>query len=247
MEIAEQAALWSERIAADDSHGYQWGGWGPDYDCGHLVIMAYENAGIPLRAHGASYTGNLPEAALACGAKDVTAQVDLATGAGMRRGDILVNRQNHAAMFVGSGMIVQARSNYDGIPGDSSGQEIRKQGYYNYPWTHVLRFEETGSDNNIPATPSPDADNPSPGQETPAYIYHSFTYEVSVNLLKIGDYGPQVANMQRLLAAHGFDPGKIDGKFGELSFAALKAFQTAAGIGVDGEWGGESFNAMWNY
>ena len=96
-----------------------------------------------------------------------------------------------------------------------------------------------------PPTDSPDTAPAEP--EAPAFSYHPYTYAVRVNLLKKGSYGPQVANMQHLLKDHGFDPGKVDGKFGGKTFDALTAFQTEAGIGVDGEWGGESFNAMWNY
>ena len=86
-------------------------------------------------------------------------------------------------------------------------------------------------------------------QESPAplFSYCAYSYIVRVNLLKKGCYGPQVANMQRLLRDHGFDPGEIDGKFGPDTYEALQAFQTAVGIQIDGEWGGESFNAMWNY
>jgi hypothetical protein len=80
----------------------------------------------------------------------------------------------------------------------------------------------------------------------PTSQYHSYTYNVQTNLLKKGDYGPQVANMQILLNAHGFEC-EPDGKFGDETFAALKEFQTEAGIEIDGEWGGESFKTMWNY
>lgn len=139
MSKTEKAVAWAEQIAADNRHGYGWGGWGPDYDCGHLVIQAYEQAGIRLKSAGATYTGNMRAAALRCGFKDVTAGINLATGAGLRRGDILLNQASHAALCVGSGRIVQARSNFDGLPGDSSGNEIRVQGYYNYPWDCVLR------------------------------------------------------------------------------------------------------------
>lgn len=83
--------------------------------------------------------------------------------------------------------------------------------------------------------------------EKPISSYCAYTYDVQVNLLKKGCYGPQVANMQRLLRDHGFDPGEIDGKFGENTYEALESFQTAAGIQIDGEWGGQSFSAMWNY
>lgn len=83
--------------------------------------------------------------------------------------------------------------------------------------------------------------------EKPISSYCAYTYAVQINLLKKGCYGPQVANMQRLLRDHGFDPGEINGKFDANTYEALESFQTAAGIQIDGEWGGESFNAMWNY
>jgi len=41
-----------------------------------------------------------------------------------------------------------------------------------------------------------------------------------------------VADMQRRLRAHGFDPGPIDGAFGRLTRAALIAFQRARGLDV---------------
>ena len=144
-EQREKAVAWALAVADDNSHGYGWGGWGPDYDCGHLIISAWEQAGVPVKTRGASYTGNMPGVFLACGFRDVTASVDLASGAGLRRGDVLVNRSSHAAMFVGGGRLVQARTDLDGRPGDSGGQEIRVQGYYNYPWDCVLRYEDEAS------------------------------------------------------------------------------------------------------
>ena len=52
--------------------------------------------------------------------------------------------------------------------------------------------------------------------------------------------------MQQLLNANGFECA-ADGKFGDETFETLKKFQAAADIDVDGEWGGQSFKAMWNY
>lgn len=139
------AVNWAIGIALDDSHGYQWGGWGPEYDCGHLIIMAWENAGVHVRAAGASYTGDMRPAFLRCGFVDVTGRVNVNTGAGLQIGDVLVNQANHAAMYIGNGRLVQARSNVDGMPGDSSGQEIRTQSYYNFPWDCVLRYQESAA------------------------------------------------------------------------------------------------------
>ena len=102
-------------------------------------------------------------------------------------------------------------------------------------------YASISDDDSNDILPDPE---PTPIQE---HKYHEHVYKVKVNLLKVGDYGPQVANMQHLLKDHNFYTGKIDGRFGDVTYEALKAFQRAAHIGVDGEWGEESFNAMWNY
>ncbi len=44
----------------------------------------------------------------------------------------------------------------------------------------------------------------------------------------------EVEEMQRLLASHGFDPGEPDGRTGPLTRAALRSYQTAAGLPADG-------------
>ena len=59
----ENAVARAEAIALDDSHGYdQVDRWGnPNYDCSGLVIRCLEEAGIPAKSSGATYTGNMPE------------------------------------------------------------------------------------------------------------------------------------------------------------------------------------------
>ena len=222
MSKVENAVRIAEAVAADDSIGYQWGGWGPEYDCGHLIIDAFERAGIPVKSRGASYTGNMPAVFMACGAANVTDQVNLDTGAGMKRGDVLVNLQNHAALYVGGGRIVQARSNFDGVPGDSSGQEIRVQGYYNYPWTHVLRFQ----DEALPAG----------GTDTPAPIETPQTAPSVPRNMRKGMVGSDVREMQELLIRAGFDvgPDGADGEVGKNTLAAVIRFQESAHLEQDG-------------
>ena len=53
-------------------------------------------------------------------------------------------------------------------------------------------------------------------------------------LLKKGSTGEAVEQLQKALKALGFDPGAVDGKFGANTEAAVKSFQNANGIAVDG-------------
>jgi putative chitinase len=52
--------------------------------------------------------------------------------------------------------------------------------------------------------------------------------------LQIGSSGPQVEQLQRALAAAGFNPGGTDGSFGPATKAALMAFQAKHGLRADG-------------
>lgn len=52
--------------------------------------------------------------------------------------------------------------------------------------------------------------------------------------LRQGARGAQVVRLQRALAAAGHDPGPPDGHFGQRTLAAVRAFQAAAGLVVDG-------------
>jgi peptidoglycan hydrolase-like protein with peptidoglycan-binding domain len=63
-------------------------------------------------------------------------------------------------------------------------------------------------------------------------------------MLVEGSSGPKVLALQRALAAAGFNPHGLDGKFGPRTEAALKAFQRAAGIVVDGKAGPQTWRAL---
>lgn len=150
MSKTEKAIQQMEAWAQDDSHGYdqiyRWGEKG-DYDCSAAVIQAWEIAGVPVKSKGATYTGNMYDVFIACGFKDITKSVNLSTGSGMKRGDVLLNNTHHTAMFCGSGKEVEASINEKGTatggkPGDQTGKEFLIRSYRNYPWDCVLRYQE---------------------------------------------------------------------------------------------------------
>lgn len=144
----EKAISWMEKTAKDPSHGYdqayRWGERG-DYDCSSAVITAWQQAGVPVKTVGATYTGNMLQAFKQCGFDDVTGKVNRTTGEGMKRGDVLLNVVHHVAMYCGNGKEVEASINErggatGGAPGDQTGKEFWIRSYRNYPWNYVLRY-----------------------------------------------------------------------------------------------------------
>lgn len=89
----------------------------------------------------------------------------------------------------------------------------------NWHWCYCLG-------DRLPSGPVP----PSP---TPSY-----------STVKLGSQGPDVAKMQTLLRQKGFDPGNPDGKFGPRTDAALRAFQKAKDLAVDGVCGPVTWGAL---
>ena len=63
-------------------------------------------------------------------------------------------------------------------------------------------------------------------------------------MLKSGNSGEAVADLQRLLRLKGFDPGEVDGVFGPVTSAALISLQEAAGLDADAIYGPKSEEAL---
>ena len=218
-------------MAADGKHGYdQSHRWGPDYDCSSLIITVWEQAGVPVRTGGATYTGNMREVFLRCGFADVTGEVSLGDGRGLVAGDVLLNHRNHTAMMVDKYNLVQARINElgtvtGGQTGDQNGGEIAVRSYYNFPWDCVLRYREHE------------------GEEKAA---EEIVQLRGLPLLRRGSRGDTVKAAQYLLLCRGLKLPKYgaDGDYGQETEDAVKEFQRFAGLEADGECGALTWAAL---
>lgn len=219
MSKIEKAVQQMEAWAKDNSHGYdqiyRWGEKG-DYDCSAAVIQACQNAGIPVKTGGATYTGNMLKVFLKNGFEVVTHEVNLKTGAGLIRGDVLLNTSHHTAMYCGNGKEVEASINEKGTatggkPGDQTGREFLIRSYRNYPWTHVLRYTKD-TQTNKPTTPT------------------GGRYMFEPKTVKKGDNGLSVLLLQEILIARGFKgkdgkPLTLDRTAGTNTIHALTQYQ----------------------
>ena len=141
----EAALQWAIGIANDDTHGYsQNNRWGPNYDCSSLVVASLKAAGMPVGC--ATYTGNMIEGLTANGFTWIPWS-RIGSMDNLQRGDILLTPGSHTEFYLGNGMNVGAHWNYDGVSGDSSGEEIDIGNYYDHPWDGVLRYNYQGTIN----------------------------------------------------------------------------------------------------
>ena len=208
-------------IAADSVHGYdQQSRWGPDFDCSSLVIHAWRAAGVPLQC---TYTGDMRGDMLRRGFADVTGSIERKTGAGLERGDVLLNCARHTALYIGGGRLVHASADErgaarGGVTGDQTGREICERAYFNYPWDFVLRYMGGG--------------NAAPGVRKLRYDGGSAYMS-----------GEDVYAAQHLLRAAGYMPAP-DGEYGGETRAAVEAFQKCRGLAPDGICGAATWAAL---
>ncbi len=222
--VIERAVSWAVGIAQDDSHGYsQYKRWGPDYDCSSLVISAYEQAGVPVKEAGATYTANLRRAFEQCGFKSIK----YGSGTVLIKGDILLNEKHHAAMYIGNGQIVQASiaetGKIYGKEGDQTTKEIEVRNVYRYGWDYILRYEEKESEDII--------------------------VNVELKQIQYGAKCVEVGTLQTLLNALGFKGknGRIlttDHEFGQNVDYAVRLFQKSVDLTPDGIVGPKTWDRL---
>ena len=222
--VIERAVSWAVGIAQDDSHGYsQYNRWGPDYDCSSLVISAYEQAGVPVKEAGATYTANMRRAFEQCGFKSIK----YGFGTVLMKGDVLLNEKHHAAMYIGNGQIVQASiaetGKIYGKEGDQTTKEIEVRNVYRYDWDYILRYEEKESEGII--------------------------VKVELKQIQFGAKCVEVGTLQTLLNALGFKGknGRIlttDHEFGQNVDHAVRLFQKSVDLTTDGIVGPKTWDRL---
>lgn len=130
------------KIALDPKHGYSQKNRNgdPDFDCSSLVIEVLERANLPVRKHGASYTGNLYSALIKCGFEVVSDEGE--------QGDIYLTPNDHVLIYVGDKTVVHAVADENGRAegkqsGDQTGKEIRLEVVTNLnTYKYHLRLKE---------------------------------------------------------------------------------------------------------
>lgn len=236
-ETINKAVAWAVGVADDPAHGYdQSSRWGADYDCSSFVISAWQQAGVPVRTSGASYTGNMYYAFLNCGFRDVTNSINLSTGANLQKGDVVLNTKHHTEMYIGNGKMVKASINElggvtGGKTGDQTGREIYVGNYYkpSCGWDYVLRYYGGETEEAPKADPV----------TLPCYV--------KLPMLQRGDKGEYVRALQILLIGRGYSCGSwgADGDFGGGTESALQDFQSDHGLFADGVAGNLTYAKLW--
>lgn len=106
--------------------------------------------------------------------------------------------------------------------------------------------EKSGATKKKPAETSTDTTEKTLGE-----VSVTLPQLVTLPVIGVGSRGAAVKTVQRLLNALGYHDANekalaVDGIFGNATLYAVKAFQTEAGIGVDGIVGSETYKALWS-
>lgn len=135
----EKAVTWMEKLAKDDSHGYdQAHRNGPNYDCSSSIGTALNKAGF--KVNPSSTTRNLYA--------QLKAEGFVSCKKPWKRGDIHLSVGHHVVMSTDANNIVHASINekgkaIGGKSGDQTGKEICIRTYYEHSsgWDYHLRYK----------------------------------------------------------------------------------------------------------
>ena len=123
----------------------------------------------------------------------------------------------HTGVYIGDGYAVEARAAKYGVV---------KTAVKDRTWTHWAALPGVLTGEEITIAPSE--------PETTAPAEPSASGVIAMNTLRNGSKGTQVKVLQFLLNEFGYNCGEADGIFGKKTTAAVKEYQKAKGLTVDG-------------
>lgn len=191
-------------------------------DCAQLVRLSYKTAGISLPSGASSQWRRgkwIKQGPIADMPMDTVCAVYRE-----KRGS---NPMGHTGIYLGDGTVVDARGSRYGT--------LHKP-LTSYPWTHYAVMP--GMDDLI------DALLPDVPPSTPLQAQSPTTSApMGQPTLRRGHRGADVARLQGLLTAAGY-PLEQDGIFGRQTREAVRAYQAAHGLTVDGMVGQQTWGAL---
>ena len=129
--------------------------------------------------------------------------------------------KTHTGVYIGDGYAVEARAAKYGVV---------KTLVKDRSWTHWAALPGVLTGEEITLAPS----EPETKQEATAQAEPSASGVIDMKTLRNGSKGTQVKVLQFLLNEFGYDCGEADGIFGKKTTAAVKEYQKAKGLTVDG-------------
>ncbi|MBD0839221.1 serine/threonine-protein kinase [Streptomyces sp. TRM68416] len=113
------------------------------------------------------------------------------------------------------------------------------------PSATATRDSGGGGKKETSPAPTTTVTQTAPAPSTPAWI-SDCTYYTGTELTDYGDTGQRVVQVQCILTKRGYSVGNagVDGQFGDATLAAVKQFQTAKGLEVDGQVGPQTWAAL---
>lgn len=242
--------------ALNEKWGYIWGGkgqihtqaaqdaatreqtikWGQKWvgkhvvDCSGLFSWAYQSLG-GFMYHGSNTMWKkyaAEKGKLLNGFRDDGKPLKPGTAVFLTKGEDRI----HVGVYVGSGEVIEAKGTYYGVV--KSSVKV---------WNEWAELITTVYDVPDGACPVPAASD-SPETTSECAVSDSNAVTVTLPVLKDKSAGEAVKSLQRLLNGCGYNCGAVDGKFGTKTTNAVKSFQTAKSLTVDGICGVNTWKAL---
>lgn len=134
----------------------------------------------------------------------------------------LVFMNHHVGVYIGNGEVVEARGHAYGVVKT----KLSSRAWKNWGYCPYITYEAQG-------TPEKEENK-------------GYDYTLGFSYLRKGTKGADVKALQQLLIANGFDCGSagVDGDFGSATDKAVKAYQVANGLEVDGVVGANTMKRL---